>query len=115
MAVTFNIPGPLRGFAAGRRQVEIGASAATLSEALEALWIVCPGMRDRVMTEQGQVREHVNIFLGNEDVRYLGGLKTKVPAEAEISILAAVSGGCGAGVTPATCAPGTGALQHRRR
>lgn len=93
MAVTFNIPGPLRSFAAGRRQVEIATSAATLSEALEALWTVCPGLRDRVMTEQGQVREHVNIFVGNEDIRYAGGLKAKVPAEAEISILAAVSGG----------------------
>jgi sulfur-carrier protein len=93
MAIRFNIPGPLRGFAAGRRQVEIGTSAATLSEALEALWIVCPGMRDRVMTEQGQIRQHVSIFVGNEDVRYEGGLKAKVPAEAEISILAAVSGG----------------------
>jgi len=93
MSVTFNIPGALRGFAGGRSQVEIGDSVTTLSEAFEALWTLCPGMRDRVMTEQGLVREHINVFIGTEDVRYLGGLTAKVPAEAEISILAAVSGG----------------------
>ncbi len=93
MSVAFNIPGALRGFAAGRGQVEIGNSVGTLSEALEALWTLCPGMRDRVMTEQGLVREHINIFIGSEDVRYLGGLMARVPPEAEISIVPAVSGG----------------------
>ena len=93
MAITFNIPGHLRDFAGGRGQVSLKAPAATLAEALEALWAECPGMRDRVVTEQGQVRQHINIFIGSEDVRYLGGLNAPLAAGAEISIVPAVSGG----------------------
>src|SRR5439155_7288620 len=93
MPITFHIPGPLRSFAEGRTQVELEMSAATLSDALEALWIVCPGIRDRVITEQGQIREHINVFVGNEDVRYTGGLATPIPAGSEISIVPAISGG----------------------
>ena len=93
MAVTFHIPGPLRGFAGGRSQVELETSAATLGEALEALWSACPGIRDRVVTEQGQVREHISVFVGNEDIRYTGGLTTPIPPQTEISIVPAVSGG----------------------
>ena len=93
MSVTFHIPGPLRSFAGGNPQVEIAASPATLRDALEALWIVCPGIRDRVVTEQGGIREHINVFVGNEDVRYTGGLATALPAGSDISIVPAVSGG----------------------
>jgi molybdopterin converting factor small subunit len=46
-----------------------------------------------VITEQGAVREHLNIFVGNEDVRYTGGLGTRLPASAVISIVPAISGG----------------------
>ena len=52
-----------------------------------------PGVRDRVLTEQGQIREHINVFVGNEDTRYTGGLATPVRAGAEISIVPAISGG----------------------
>lgn len=93
MSVTFYIPGPLRPFAEGRSQVELEASAATLSEALLALWAAYPGIRDRVVTEQGQIREHINVFVGNEHVRYTGGLATPISPGAEISIVPAVSGG----------------------
>ncbi|MGA9389128.1 MAG: MoaD/ThiS family protein [Candidatus Sulfotelmatobacter sp.] len=93
MAVTFYIPGALREFTAGRSKVEIEASPATLAEALSALWMLYPGLRDRIATEQGQVREHVNIFIGNENVRYTGGLASPVPTGCEISIVPAVSGG----------------------
>jgi len=93
MPVTFQIPGPLRPFAGGKGQVEIEGSPATLRDALEALWAVCPGIRDRVVTEQGEVREHINLFVGREDVRYTGGLTTVLPAGADISIVPAISGG----------------------
>ena len=93
MSVTFHIPGPLRSFADGRSQVELEASGATLSDALQALWAACPGIRDRVVTEQGQIRQHINVFVGKEDVRYTGGLATPIPPGAEISIVPAVSGG----------------------
>ncbi|MGA2645262.1 MAG: ubiquitin-like small modifier protein 1 [Candidatus Sulfotelmatobacter sp.] len=93
MPVTFHIPGALREFTAGRSKVEIETSPATLGDALAALWTLYPGVRDRIATEQGQVREHVNIFIGDENVRYTGGLASPVSAESEISIVPAVSGG----------------------
>ena len=52
-----------------------------------------PGLRDRILTEQGQVREHVNIFIGDEDVRYTGGLTSRISASSDISIVPAISGG----------------------
>jgi molybdopterin converting factor small subunit len=64
-----------------------------LSEALSALWTLYPGLRDRIANEQGQVREHINIFIGDENIRYTGGLASPIPAGSEISIVPAVSGG----------------------
>ncbi len=51
------------------------------------------GVRDRVVTEQGQVRPHVNVFVGDESIRFTGGLSTPLSDGAEISIVPAVSGG----------------------
>ncbi len=93
MAVAFLIPGALRSLALGRSQVVIEQCPTTLAEALEALWGECPGMRDRVVNEQSQIREHINVFVGKEDVRFTGGLQTRIPDGAEISILPAISGG----------------------
>jgi len=93
VSVTFLIPGPLRPFTGGLGHVEIELAPSTLRDALEGLWTLHPGVRDRVVTEQGEIREHVNVFVGNEDVRYTGGLATPVKAGAEISIVPAISGG----------------------
>jgi len=93
MAVTVHIPGPLQGLTEGRRSVQLRASVKSLAEALEALFINYPGVRDRLLTEQGSVREHINIFIDKEDIRYLDGLATKLTDRAEIVILPAVSGG----------------------
>ena len=93
MPVAFHIPGPLREFTAGRSAVTIEQSPATLAEALSALWKLYPGLRDRIVTEQGQMREHVNIFIGDEDVRYTGGLASRISAGSDISIVPAISGG----------------------
>jgi sulfur-carrier protein len=91
--VAFHIPGALRQFTGGVGKVELAAAPRTVGEALGALCALYPGVRDRVLTEQGQVREHINLFVGDEDVRYTGGLMTPVPEESEISIVPAVSGG----------------------
>jgi molybdopterin converting factor small subunit len=91
--VTFHIPGALRQFTDGRSEVELEISAATIADALSALYAVHPGVRDRVLTEQGQVREHINLFVGDENIRYTGGLATPLPPNSEISIVPAVSGG----------------------
>jgi MoaD family protein len=93
MRVNFQIPGPLRQFTGGLSEIEIETSGSTLVEVLTDLWAVYPGIRDRVMTEQGRIREHVSIFVGNENTRDTGGLRTPIPAGAEISIVPAVSGG----------------------
>jgi molybdopterin synthase sulfur carrier subunit len=91
--LTFHLSGALRVFADGRDRIELAASAATVAEALEALWAAFPALRDRVATETGEIREHVNVFVGQENIRYTGGLATPVEPEAEISIFPAISGG----------------------
>jgi sulfur-carrier protein len=93
LPVTFHIPGALREFTAGHSRVEIEHSPKNLAEALSTLWTLYPGVRDRVATEQGEVRQHINIFIGDENVRYTGGLASPIPAGSEISIVPAVSGG----------------------
>ena len=93
MPVTFLIPGPLRSFAAGQDHIVIEQSQATLADALEALWRQCPGIRDRVVTEQAQIREHINVFVDNEDVRYTGGLQTPIRDGVAIAIIPAISVG----------------------
>ena len=93
MAIVFLIPGYLRPFTSGADRVEVPEQPATVREALEGLWALHPGVRDRVVTEQGAVRQHVNVFVGNESIRFTGGLATPVPDGSEISIVPAVSGG----------------------
>lgn len=93
MPITFHIPAALREFTAGHSSVRIDASPATVADALTALWALYPGVRDRILTEQGQVRQHINIFSGNEHIRYTGGLATSLADGAELSIVPAVSGG----------------------
>ena len=93
MPVTVHIPGALREFTAGRPTVEIAFSNGTVADALTQLGILHPGIRDRVLNEQGQVRQHINIFIGNENIRYTGGLTSSVADGSQISIVPAVSGG----------------------
>ena len=93
MRVTFHIPGALREFTGGHSAVELELPGGTVADALSALWSAYPGVRDRVVNEQGQVRQHINIFMGNENIRYTGGLATSVPSGSLISIVPAVSGG----------------------
>jgi sulfur-carrier protein len=94
MQVVFNIPGPLREFTENRSSVQVEVKeGADLRAALQALFATYPGLRDRVLTESGQTRRHVNIFVANEDIRYTGGLATAVRDAAEISIVPAISGG----------------------
>jgi sulfur-carrier protein len=94
MQVSFKVPGPLREFTENQSTVRVELQAgANLLQALQALFVAYPGLRDRVLTETGETRQHVNIFVGNENVRYLGGLATPIPAGAEISIVPAITGG----------------------
>jgi molybdopterin synthase sulfur carrier subunit len=93
MPVRFLIPGPLQPFAGGRGRIALEATPSTVAEALDALGAVAPGVRERVVTERGEVRPHVNVFVGAENIRDARGLETPVPDGCEIAILPAVSGG----------------------
>lgn len=93
MKVSYYIPAFLRAFTKDQSRVELEVDVNTVGEALAALWQRYPGVRDRVVTELGEVRPHVNVFVGTESIRYTGGLSTPVPSGAEISIVPAVSGG----------------------
>ncbi len=93
MAVTVHIPGPLREFAGGLSRVSLADSPRTVGEALAALAAAHPGVRERVINERGELRPHVNVFVGRESIRFTGGLETPVAEGAELFILPAVSGG----------------------
>ena len=93
MSYVFFIPGPLRELAGNRGEVKVDGRASSVSEALSLLWSVAPGVRDRVITETGEVRQHVNIFVDGESIRDASGLGTRIRDGAEIFILPAVSGG----------------------
>ena len=95
MRVVFLIPTPLRPFAEGRSRIdlEVGGGSVSLGDALAALGKAAPGVRDRVLTEGGEVRPHVNVFVGAESCRWTGGLATSIADGAEITILPAISGG----------------------
>jgi len=93
MPIVVWIPGFLRTYTAGRSRVDLDDTPATVRLALERLWTSHPGVRDRVLDEQGRVRVHVNVFVGVESIRFTGGLETPVTDGAEISIVPAVSGG----------------------
>jgi len=93
MPFVFIMPGALREFAGGRGEVRVRGGAPTARGALALLWAECPGARDRVLTERGDVRTHVNVFVDGENIRHHGGLEAPVRDGAEIIILPAVSGG----------------------
>ena len=95
MAIVFMIPGALRELAGNRAEVRLEAAAGPLSNALQQLWTECPAIRDRVLTERGRVRPHVNIFVDGENSRFTGGLDTAVRSDSEVYIVPAVSGGAG--------------------
>jgi molybdopterin synthase sulfur carrier subunit len=90
--VSVHIPPSLRAFTGGRAVVEV-AAAPTVGALLATLFAAHPGVRDRVMDERGEVRQHVNVFVGAESIRYSGGLSAKVEEGGEVFIVPAVSGG----------------------
>lgn len=87
----FRIPGPLRRLSNGEITVEVGAN--DLGSAIDALDARYPGFKDRLLDDQGELRQFVNVYLNDEDVRLGSGLKAKVDDKDEISIVPAVAGG----------------------
>jgi molybdopterin synthase sulfur carrier subunit len=94
--VTVNVPASLRQYAGGQRQLLLDcADAFTLRDVMDSLYAVAPGVVERALDEQGNIRPHVNVFVDGQTVRASSrlGLETPVAAGAEVWILPAVSGG----------------------
>lgn len=91
MSVTVRIPTTMRPLAGGNKQVEVAPG--TLAEIIDALESAHPGLRDRLLDEDGGLRKFVNVFVDDDDVRYLEGLDTEVAEGITVSIIPAVAGG----------------------
>jgi molybdopterin synthase sulfur carrier subunit len=91
VAVTIRIPTPMRNLTGGESTVSVDAS--TVAEAIKALDAAHPGVSERVLDDTGALRRFVNVYVGDEDVRFLDGLATPVSDGASISIIPAVAGG----------------------
>ena len=87
------LSGHLKSFTGGSTEFALGGDLGTAGEALNSLWAQCPALRDRILNEQGEIRQHVNVFYGGRDVKRLDGLRTELAPDAELHIFNAVSGG----------------------
>ena len=93
MAVSIRIPTTLRSFTDGASEVRV--EARTVAEALSALDISHPGFSDQILDGSGQLHRFVNLFVSDDDVRFLDGLNTTVPDGGTMAIVPAVAGGHG--------------------
>jgi len=91
VSVTVRIPTQLRTLTGGTGELSLEGS--TVGEVLKALDAAHPGMGDRLFDEAGGLRRFVNVFLDDEDVRFLQGLDTAVADRQTVSIVPAVAGG----------------------
>ena len=91
MAVKVRVPTTLRTLTGGKSEVEV--DGATLGEVVEALEGAHPGFKERLLDDDGKLRRFVNVFVADDDVRFLEGLDTKVPEGETVSIVPAVAGG----------------------
>jgi len=91
VSVTVRVPTQLRTLTGGLGEVPVDGS--TVGEALKALDAAHPGMAERLFDEEGRLRRFVNVFVADEDVRFLEGLDTPVGPGQTVSIVPAVAGG----------------------
>ncbi len=91
MSISVRVPTILRTYTAGESEVTAGGS--TLKEVLESLDESYPGIKGRIVDEQGALRRFVNVYIGNDDVRFLNGLDTPVSDGSQVSVIPAVAGG----------------------
>ena len=91
MSVSVRIPTILRTYTGG--ESEVTASGGTLAEVLDDLDANYAGIKARILDDQGAIRRFVNVYVGNDDVRFLEALDTKTPDGVQISVIPAVAGG----------------------
>ena len=91
MSATVKIPTPLRKLT--NNETSVDAVGKTIEQIVESLDSTYPGMRERLIDDNGDLRHFVNIYLNGEDIRYIDGLKSPVSDNDELSIVPAVAGG----------------------
>ena len=91
MTFSIRIPTTLRTLTGGNSEVQV--EGATVGEALESLEAAHPGFKERLFDDEGGLRRFVNVFVADDDVRYLDGVNTPVPDGETIAIIPAVAGG----------------------
>ena len=91
MSVSVRVPTILRTYTGG--ESEVSAEGATVADVLESLDANYQGIKGRIVDEQGELRRFVNVYVGNDDVRFLDGLATEVNDGSEVSVIPAVAGG----------------------
>ena len=89
--INVRIPTPLRPMTGGKSEVEIAGN--TVSEIIDNLGSAHPGIKERVYDEQGEVRRFINIYVNEEDIRFLTGKDTPLKDGDEVSIIPAIAGG----------------------
>ncbi|HHZ83735.1 MAG TPA: MoaD/ThiS family protein [Nitrospirales bacterium] len=91
MPINVRIPPPLLPVTGGKSEVE--ATSSNIASLLEELETNYPGMKERLCDEQGELRRFVNIYVNEEDIRFLDGKETKLNEGDEVSIIPAIAGG----------------------
>jgi molybdopterin synthase sulfur carrier subunit len=91
VTASVRIPTILRSYTGG--ESEVTADGATLAEVLEDLELHYAGIKGRILDDQGALRRFVNVYVGNDDVRFLDNLETPTPDGTQISVIPAVAGG----------------------
>jgi molybdopterin synthase sulfur carrier subunit len=92
MTASVRIPTILRNYTGGEK--EVTADGGTLTELIDSLEANHPGIKARVLDDAGALRRFVNVYIGDDDVRFIGGLDAKIDDGAQVSIIPAVAGGC---------------------
>jgi len=91
VTVKVRIPTPLRKLT--KDQSEVEAAGSTIRDVVDDLEKQFPGFKERMCDEQGELRRFVNVYVGEEDIRFLKGLETEIPEGEQVSIIPAVAGG----------------------
>jgi len=92
MSVSVRIPTPLRKLTGGADEVAV--EGANVGEIIENLEAAHPGLKERLCDEAGEIRRFVNVYVNDEDVRFLEGRATALKDGDEVSIVPAIAGGC---------------------
>jgi molybdopterin synthase sulfur carrier subunit len=92
MSLSVRIPTPLRKFTGDRTDIE--ADGAIVSEVIDNLEQRHPGIKDSLVDESGSLRRFVNVYVNEEDIRFLDGIDTQVKDGDSLTIVPAIAGGC---------------------